>query len=62
MNAELVFDRMRTHVVALAAGHNLGHQKQGNAFGARRCIGQTGENEMDDVVGQVMLTIGYENF
>ena len=62
MDAELVFNRMRAHVVARAVRQYFRHQKQGNAFGPLRRIRQAGENEMYDVVGEVMLTVGYENF
>ena len=62
VDAELVLDRMRAHVVARAVGHDLGHQEQRKAFGARRRVGQAGQHEMDDVVGQVVLAIGDEDF
>ena len=62
VNAEFVFNRMRAHVVARSVRQYFREQKQRNAFGPRRRIRQAGENEMDDVVGEVMLTVGYEIF
>src|SRR5450759_791071 len=67
MDAELVLDRMRAHVVALTQcsvfiEHDLRHQKQRDAFGAGRRIGQPRQHEMDDVGGQVVLAIGDEDF
>ena len=62
MNAELVLDRMRAHIVAPAVRHHLGHQEQRDALGAGWRIGQTREHEMNDVVGQIVLAIGDENF
>ena len=62
IDAELVLDRMRAHVVALAVRHDLRHQEQRDALGAGRRVGQPGEHEMDDVVGQIVLAIGDEDF
>ena len=62
MNAELVLDGMRAHIVACAVRHDLRNQEQRNAFGAGRRVGQPRKHEMDDVVGQVVLAIGDEDF
>ena len=51
MDAELVLDRMRAHVIARAVRQELGDQEQRNALGAGRGIGQAGEHEVDDVGG-----------
>ena len=61
MNAELVLDRMRAHVVARAVRQEFRNQKQRNAFGAGRRIGQPRQHEMDDVVGEIVLAIGDED-
>ena len=39
----------------------FGHQKQRNALGAGRRVGQPRQHEMDDVVGEVVLAVGDEN-
>ena len=44
--------------VTAAVFQELGHQEQRNAFYAVRCIGQFGQNQVQDVVGQIMLTAG----
>ena len=67
MDAELVLDRMRAHVVAGAGRavgieQKLGHQEQRDAARAGRSIGQPREHEMDDVVGEVVLAVGDEDF
>ena len=66
MDAHLVFDRAAAHRVALAeravAGHaHLGHDEQRDAAAALRCVGQAGQHEMHDVVGEVVLTGGDED-
>ena len=67
MDAELVFDRMGAHVVARAeravgVEQKLGHQEQRNAARAGRRVGQAREHEVDDVIGQVVLAVGDEDF
>ena len=66
MDAELVLDRMRARVVALA-GRAIGveqefrHQEERNALGSRRRIGQPRQHEMDDVVGEIVFAVGDED-
>ncbi len=38
------------------AGQVLGHDEQGDAAGAFRRIGQAGQHDVDNVLGQVVLT------
>ena len=66
VDAELVLDRMRAHVVALAERavgleQEFRHQEQRNAARAGRRIGQPRQHEMHDVVGEVVLAIGDED-
>ena len=67
VDAELVLDRMGANVIA-GAGRTVGieqkfrHQEQRNAARARRRIGQPGEHEMNDVVGEIVLAVGDEDF
>ena len=66
MDAELVLDRMRAHVVAFAeravrVDQEFRHQEQRDALGAGRCIGQPRQDEVHDVVGEVVLAIGDED-
>ncbi|MNC31717.1 hypothetical protein D3C75_800470 [compost metagenome] len=61
MDAHLVFDRAAAHAVALAytafgVGQELRHDEQRDALGASRCVRQAGQDDMDDVVGHVVLT------
>ena len=67
VDAELVLDRMRAHVVAgaeraVGIEQKFRHQEQRNAAGARRRIRQPRQNEMDDVVGEIVLAVGDEDF
>ena len=60
MNAELVLDRLRAHVVALAeravgVDQSLRHDKHRQAFGAGRRVRQAREHHVNDVVGEVVL-------
>ena len=66
VDAELVLDRMRAHVVAgagraVGVEQKFGHQEQRDAARAGRRVGQTREHEMDDVVGEVVLAVGDED-
>ena len=66
MNAELVLDRMRAHVVAPAGRavrveEEFGNQEQRDAPGPGRRVGEPGQHHVDDVVGQVVLAVGDEN-
>ena len=70
--AELVIQARQRHVVALArefavfVHQLLRHDEQRDAFGAWNqlavCIGNFGQHQMDDVFGQLMLTVGYPHF
>src|SRR2546423_1737005 len=66
MDAELVLDRVAAQVVwrtrrAVGAGQEFGYQKQRDALGAGRRVGQPRQHEMDDVVGEVVLAVGDED-
>ena len=66
VDAELVLDRMRAHVVAgaeraVGVEQDFGHQEQRNAARAGRRVGQPRQHEMDDVVGEVVLAVGDED-
>ena len=66
MDAELVLDRMRAHVVARAGRavgvqQELRHQEQRDAARAGRRVRQPRQHEVDDVVGEVVLAIGDED-
>ena len=67
LDPHLVLDRTAGHAVARAraailAQQELRHQEQRYSLRARRGIGQLGEHQMNDVVGQVVLAAGDENF
>ena len=67
VDAELVLDRMGTDVVAGAARtvgveQKFRHQEQRNTARAGRRVGQPGKHEMDDVVGEIVLAVGDEDF
>ena len=60
MDPEFVLDRNALDGVAITDGsvgvhQELGHEEQGDPTGAGRCIRNPGQNEMDDVVGEVVL-------
>ena len=66
MNAELVLDRMRAHVVARAeravgVEQEFRHQEERDAFRSGRRIGQPRQHQVDDVVGEVVLAVGDED-
>ena len=66
MDAELVLDRMRAHVVALAeravgVEQKLRHEEQRNAARSGGRVGQPRQHEMHDVVGHVVLAVGDED-
>ena len=66
MDAELVLDRVRAHVVARArravrVEQEFRHQEQRNALRAGRRIRQPRQHEVDDVVGEVVLAVGDED-
>ncbi len=65
MDAELMLEADAAHVVArpetaVGIDQELGHEEERDAARARRCVGQAGQNEMDDVLGHVVLAIGDE--
>ena len=66
MDAQLVFDGHAVHVVALARRtvsieQELRHNEQGDALHPLRCVRQTSQHQVDDVVGHVVLTVGDED-
>ncbi|MCY1215033.1 hypothetical protein D9M72_268680 [compost metagenome] len=66
MDAHLVLDGTAGNRVALAdrtigVRQELRNDEQGNTLGASRGIGQAGQDDMDDVVGHVVLTGGDED-
>ena len=66
VDAELVLDAGADHVVmgaerAVVVDADLGHQEQGDAARARRRIGEASQNEMNDVVGQLVVAVGDED-
>ena len=66
MDAELVLDRVGADVVAgaeraVGVEQKFRHQEQRNAARTGRRVGQPGEHEMDDVVGEIMLAVSDEN-
>jgi hypothetical protein len=66
MHAELVFDAAGVDVVAgteraIGIDEEFRNQKQRNAFGARGRVGQSGQHEMHDVIGHVVIAIGDED-
>ncbi|MCY1356429.1 hypothetical protein D9M69_428820 [compost metagenome] len=66
LDAHLVFDRAAGHGVLLAqravlVDQHLGHQEQRDALGAGRRVGQLGQHQVDDVLGQVVLAAGDED-
>jgi hypothetical protein len=67
VHAELVLDAAGVDVVArtqraVGIDQEFRNQKQRNAFGARRRVGQSRQHEMHDVVGHVVVAIGDEDF
>jgi hypothetical protein len=46
---------------AVFVHHELRHHEQANALHAGRSGGRAGQDQMDDIVGEIMLTIGDEN-
>ena len=51
-------DRVTCAQRAIRIDHHFRHDKQGNTLGAFRCTRQTGQYDMDDVVGHVVLAGG----
>ena len=66
MDAELVLDAGAAQVVALAKrsigfDQEFRREEQRKAARPRRRAGQPGENEMDDILGEIVLAIGDED-
>ena len=66
VDAELVLDPGAAQVVALAeraivVDEEFGRQKQGQAARSRRRVGQAGEDQVDDVLGHVVVALGDED-
>ena len=66
VNTELVLDGMGAHVVkaakrAVLVDEHLGHQEQRDALVAGGRVRQPRQNEMDDVVGKIVLAVGNED-
>ena len=66
VDAHLVLDGTTGNRVALASvafgvGQELRHDEQRDALGALRGVGQAGQDDMDDVVGHVVLAGGDED-
>ena len=66
MNTQFVLDGRAMHIVArpqfaLVVHHPLGHDEQGDAFDSGRCIGRSGQHQMDDVLSHVVLAIRNED-
>ena len=58
MDAQLVFDADAFEIIAAAIGEEFGTQEQADALGTSRCFGQPGEDEMDDIAGDIMFAPG----
>src|SRR5690606_39723173 len=56
MHAHLVLYRAAAHGIATAIGQHLRHEEQRDAARALWCARKLGENQMNDVVGEVVLT------
>ena len=66
LDAELVLDGHAVHVVALAqravgVDQEFRHQEQRDALHALGRVGQAGQHQVDDVLGQIMLAVGDED-
>ena len=67
LDAHLVLDGAAGHAVARArpavvGGQEFRHEEQRNAARAGGRVGQFGEHEVEDVVGEVLLAAGDEDF
>ena len=61
VQAHFFFNTFTVHGAAAAVRVKLRHQKQRQAFGAGRGIGQAGQDEMDDVLAQVVFAARNKN-
>ena len=67
VDAHLVFqaaamDAISLTQTAIRIHHELGHDKQADAFAACGRVGQTGQHQVDDVFSQVVFACADENF
>ena len=67
VDAQLVFQRGAADLVGLAQGavavdQHLGHDVERNALDPRRPVGAPRQHHVDDVLGQVVIAVGDENF
>ena len=65
-DAHFVLDAHAMHIVACTQGavfvhHHFGHHKQADALDTFGCATDTGQHQMDDVVGHVVLAVGDVN-
>ena len=63
LDAQLVLDAHAMHIVtrarrAVGLHHELGHHKQADAFHAFGRAGHTGQHQVHNVLGHVVLTVG----
>src|SRR5262245_66066147 len=61
VNSEFVLEARAAHVVAAAVGQHLRNQEQRDSARALRRVGQSRQNQMDDVVGEVVLAVADED-
>ena len=66
LDAHLVFDGAAAQRIFLTEGavgidHDLGYDEQRDTFRASRRVGQLGQHQVDDVLGQVVLATGDED-
>jgi hypothetical protein len=62
VDAELVLDRDAADIVAGSVGHDLRDEEERDALRPLRRARRPGEDEVDDIVGEVVLAIGDEDF
>ena len=60
MDTHLVLKRSTVHTItrvflAISIGQEFGNDEQGNAFGARGGIGEARQNDVNDILGHVVL-------
>ena len=61
VESHFFFNAIAMHSTAFAIGIKLGHQEQRQTFGAGWGIGQAGQHQMHNVVGEVVLATRDEN-
>src|SRR6266540_2945164 len=62
VDSELVLEAAAADVVVAAVGQHLRNQEQRYSARALRGVGQSRQNEMHDVVGEVVLAVADEDF